>query len=90
MTSERRAQKFHTDDASLPTKIRVVLASDWLKQVSLMARPMRSITLFTQVCQVTRYQYGTSALVSETSFRGETVFSVPKSQLFSQANMFTK
>ena len=90
MTSERRAQKFHTDDASLRTDQDLGSASDWLKQISLMARPMRSITLFTQVCQVTRYQYGTSALVSETSFRGETVCSVPKSQLFSQANMFTK
>jgi len=31
MTSERRAQTFHTDDASLPTKIWVVLLIGWSK-----------------------------------------------------------
>ena len=34
---------------------------------------------------MTRYQYGISALVSETSFGGETSGSVAKCQLFSQA-----
>ena len=35
---------------------------------------------------MTRHQYGISALVSQTSFRGETVSGTAKSQLFSQAN----
>ena len=49
MTSEKRAQKYHTDDAL-----------------------------------VTRHQYGISALVSQTLFRGETIGGVPKCRLFSQ------
>ena len=44
-------------------------ASDWLKQMALTARPIRSTT---QIWIVTRHQYGISALVSQTSFRGET------------------
>ena len=35
---------------------------------------------------VTRHQYGISALVSQTSFGGETSDSVAKCRLFSQAN----
>ena len=50
MTSEKRAQKFHTDDAV-----------------------------------VTRHQYGISALVSQTSFHGETIGGLAKCRLFSQA-----
>ena len=50
MTSEKREQKFHHDNASLPRS-----AADWLK----------------------------SALVSPTSFRGETSGDVSKCQLFS-------
>ena len=47
-------------------------ASDWLKQISPAARPIRSSV---QVWVVTRHQtkYGISALVSQTSFRGETM-----------------
>ena len=44
-------------------------ASDWLKQISHVARPIRSTT---QNWIVTRHQYGISALISQTSFRGET------------------
>ena len=60
-------------------------ASDWLKQISHAARPIRSTT---QIWVVTRHQYGISALVSQTSFGGETsavIGSVAKCRLFSQA-----
>ena len=48
-------------------------ASDWLKQISRPARPIRSITQF---WVVTRHQYGISALVSHTSFRQNMLTSV--------------
>ena len=57
-------------------------ASDWLNQISHAARPIRSTT---QIWVVTRHQYGISALVSHTSFGGETSGSVAKCRLFSQA-----
>ena len=57
-------------------------ASDWLNQISHAARPIRSTT---QIWVVTRHQYGISALVSQTSFRGETSGGVAKCRLFSQA-----
>ena len=44
-------------------------ASDWLNQISHAARPTRNTT---QIWEVTRHQYGISALVSRTSFGGET------------------
>ena len=40
---------------------------------------------YTQIRVVTRHQYGISALVSQTSFRGETSGSRVKCRLFSQA-----
>ena len=62
MTSEKRVQKFHTDDASLTR-----CASDW------------SCRIFASINQKhypdldsARHQYGISALVSQTSFCGET------------------
>ena len=61
-------------------------ASDWLKQVSHASRPIRSTT---QIWVVTRYQYGISALASQTSIRGETVGGVAHCRLFSQANAFS-
>ena len=61
-------------------------ASDWLKQVSQAAQPIRSTT---QIWVVTRHQHGISALVSQTSVRGETVGGVVKCRLFSQANAFS-
>ena len=61
-------------------------AFDWLKQVSQAARPIRSTT---QIWVVTRHQYGISALVSQTSIRGETAGAVAKYRLFSQANAFS-
>ena len=54
-------------------------ASDWLNQISHAARPIRSTT---QIWVVTRHQYGISALVSQTSFSGETSGSVTKCRLF--------
>ena len=83
MTSEKRAQKFHTDDASLPD---LGSAFYWLKQISLAARPIKNTT---QIWVVTRHQYGISALISRTSFRGKTVVAgVAKCRLFSQASVF--
>ena len=43
--------------------------SDWLNQISYAARPIRSPN---QIWVVTCHQYGISALVSQTSFDGET------------------
>ena len=42
-------------------------ASDWLKQTSVMKRPMRSTSLFWVVLH---YLYRISALVPQTTFRG--------------------
>ena len=56
--------------------------SDWLKQISHAAQPIRSTI---QIWAVTSHQYGISALVSRTSFRGETSGRVMKCRLFSKA-----
>ena len=58
-------------------------ASDWLKQICHAVWPIRSTT---QIWIVIRHQYGISALVSQTSFRGETSGGVGKCRLFSQAS----
>ena len=42
-------------------------ASNWSYHVGNLLQPIRSTT---QICVVTRHQYGISALVSQTSFRG--------------------
>ena len=60
-------------------------ASDWLNQISHKARPIRSTTL---IWVVTRHQYGISALVSQTSFRGKTSGSATKCRLFSQVKKY--
>ena len=58
-------------------------ASDWLNQISYEAQPIKSTT---QIWVVTRHHdYGISALVSQTSFGGDTSGSVVKCRLFSQA-----
>ena len=54
-------------------------ASDWLCSVGDLLQPIRSPT---QVWVVTRHQNGISAVVSQTSFRGETNGGVTKCQLF--------
>ena len=74
MTSEKRAQKFHTDDVSLHTS-----GYYSLKKISLAAWPIRSTS---QVWIVTRHQCGISAVVAQISFRGETSGGVAKCQLF--------
>ena len=57
-------------------------ASDCLNQISQASRPIRSTS---HIWGVTRHQYGISALVSQTSFGGETSGGVAKFRLFSQA-----
>ena len=54
-------------------------AFDWLMQISYVARPIRSAT---QIWVLTRHQYGISALVPQSSFRGETIGDVSKCRLF--------
>ena len=58
-------------------------ASDWLKQIFLVVRPIRSTT---QIWVVTRHQYGIFAVVSQTSFLGETSGGVGRCRLFSHVN----
>ena len=64
MTSEKRAQKFHTDDAPLARYGKCF----WLAENLL--PPIRGTT---QIWVVTRHHYGISALVSQTSFSGNPV-----------------
>ena len=54
-------------------------ASDWSCRVGNLLQPIRSTT---QIWVVTRHQYGISALVSQTSFRGETSGGVAECRLF--------
>ena len=57
-------------------------ASDWSCCEGNLLQPIRNTT---QIWVVTRHQYGISALVSLTSFLGETDGGVAKCRLFSQA-----
>ena len=66
MMSEKRAQKFHIDLGS---------ASDWLSQISQVARQIRRTN---QIWVVMHHQYGISALISQTSFGGECSGSIAK------------
>ena len=59
-------------------------ASDWSCRSWNLLQPIRSTTLGS-----TRHQYGISALVSQTSFRGETNTGVAKCRLFSQVGYYT-
>ena len=56
----------------------------WLKQISYASRPATRQTI--QIWVVTRHLYGISALVSQTSFRGETGGGVVKYRLFPEAD----
>ena len=67
MTYERRRQKFHTNDPSLPRS-----DSTWLVESNFPNDTFRSAT---QIWLVMRHQYSISALVSQTSFRGEGYYS---------------
>ena len=73
MTSEKRAQmtRHYPDLGS---------AFDGLNQISHAVQPIRRTT---QTWVVTCHQYGISALVSQTSFGGESSGSVAKCLLFS-------
>ena len=64
MTSEERVQKFHTD-AYPDLACASYLSSKW--DICYNAKRCRYPSV-----EVTRHQYGFSALVSQTSFRGET------------------
>ena len=77
MTSEKRAQKFHTDDASSG------LGSASSCRMGKLIHPIRSTT---QIWVLPRHQYGISVLVSQTSFCGETSGAVANCRLFSQAS----
>ena len=68
MTSEKRAQIFHTDDASLLYP-GLGSATDWSCRVRNLIQSIRSTTQF---WVVTRHRYGISALVSQTSVNGYT------------------
>ena len=79
MASEQLLQKFRTEDVHYPD---LGNASDWLKQISLTTRPIRSTA---HIWVVTRHQYGISAVVAQTSFRGKTSGGVVQCRLFSRA-----
>ena len=79
MTSENRAQKFHTDDATLRRPGYCF---------SLNEANFQPISITTQIWVVTRHQYGISALVSQTSFGGEISGGVSECRLFSQTAYF--
>ena len=61
-------------------------ASDWLKLISFAVPTIRSTT---QIWLVTRHQYRVSAVISQTSFRGETSGGDAKCRLFCQANILS-
>ena len=62
-------------------------ACDWLKQIFLATRLIRSLT---QILVVIRHQYGISPLVPQTSFRGETSDGLAKYRQFFQAVKYHK
>ena len=66
-----RLRKFYTDDVHNQD---LGSASDWLKQIVFETWVLR------------RHLYGISAVVAQTSFRGETSVSVAKCRLFCQVN----
>ena len=78
MTSYKRAQKLHTDDAT-PRRSTYGLNEANFQPISITIQIIRVVT---------RHRYGISALLSHTSFRGETSGSVVECRLFSQAAYF--
>ena len=62
----------------------LVSVSDWSCRVGYLIQPIRSTS---QIWVVPRHQYGISALVSQTSFGGETSGSVARCRLFSKAKV---
>ena len=73
LSSEERAQKFHTDDLILFSAGQC----SWL-----VGNLLQTITRTIQIWVVTRYLCAISELVLQTPFRGETVRSVAKCRLF--------
>ena len=53
--------------------------SDWLKQISLVAQPIKSTT---QIWVVTHYQHEISALILQKSFCGQAIGGIAKCALF--------
>ena len=86
MTSEKPAQKFHTDDASLP---RSGLCF-WLVVPRIVGNLFQAIRGITQIWEVTLHQYGISVLVSQTSFHGQTRGGLATFRLFSEAMVMRK
>ena len=62
-------------------------ASDWSCRAGNLLQPIRSIT---QIWVVTRHQYGISALVSQTSFRGKPVVASPNVGCFLRLNIIMR
>ena len=77
MTSEKQAQKFHTDDTSVPRSWVMLLIG---KEI----QPTRSTTQIWVMLLIGKEIHGISALISQTSFGGETSGSVAKCRLFSE------
>ena len=59
-------------------------AYDWSGREGNLLQPIRCTN---QIWVVTHYQYGISALISQTSFLGDTSGDVVKCRLFSEANV---
>ena len=59
-------------------------ATDWLKQISIAAQPIRSTT---QLWVVTRHEYGIYALVPQSSFFVQTSGGVEKCRALPQAKI---
>ena len=74
MKSEKRAQKSMLMTRHYPD---LGGASGWISEANF--QPIRSTT---QIRGMTRHQYGISALVSQTSFRGQITSGVAKCRLF--------
>ena len=82
MTSEERAQKFHTDDVSLHRSDRPL---DWSCCEGHLPQSIRSTA---QIWVLTSNQYGLiSALVPQTSFDGKTCVVIANDRLFFQAGV---
>ena len=87
MTSGEQVQKFHTDDATLPTPGNTC---DWLSRGGNLPQPIGNIH---RIWVVTRHQCTISASFPKASFRGEIgrgaggtrIGSFTKCRLFSQA-----
>ena len=77
-------QEFKTDDASLPILGSLSESLSGGLSGSLSRRLSGSLSRSLSASAQTGHQYGISALVSQTSFRGKTSDRVAKCRLFSQ------